>query len=129
MKQVSIPESKFILSLEDEENQWWLRLRINNAVEEEIPLTHLEKKTLRNNIQEVLDAAHVNLNELQINMLQENIWKFIQGKLESQKQSKKKVFGTIEDPRYNELVNRLDKLSEEIEELTDKISEQEKLLT
>jgi len=129
MKEVSIPGSKFILALEDEENQWFLCLRINNAVEEKLPLTHLEVKTLRNNIKELMQAAHLNLNDLQIDRIHDQIWSFIQEKLQKEREAKKQQFGTIEDPRYEELVDQIEQLQEKFTALEEKISKKEQLLT
>lgn len=120
MKQVRIPGSKFKLSLEDEQNQWVLRLRIHNAVEEEVPLTHLDNKAVKLNIEDLLDSAHLNLPDIQIKLIHEEIWDFIQKRLTNQE--KKRKFGVIEDDRVSGLVNRIDKLTEGIEKLEKKLS-------
>jgi len=128
MKDVTIPGSKFILSLDDEESQWWLRLRINNAIEEQVQLTHLESKTLKTNITDLLNSAHVMLNELQISMLHKEIWEFIQQKLEEERNKGKRNFGVIHDDRVEDMIPRLNKLEDSIKLLERRISEKERLL-
>ena len=126
MKEVTISGSKYILSLEEHDNQWWLRLRINTAIEEELPLTHIDSKSIKTNIEELLRLAHIQLNNLQIELLQKELWDFISDELSQP--TKRREFGTIEDPRYDDLVSKIDSLTSKIDNLSNAIAEKEGLI-
>lgn len=125
MKRVKIPGSKFDLSLEDNQNQWFLRLRLGDAIEEEKLLTHVDKRAIRDNITELLDSVQLHLNEIQINMLHSEFWTFIDDYLTEQKRQKQLRFGTIKDPRIGDATKRIEQLISKIDALEVKLSELE----
>jgi len=127
MKSIGIPSSKYQLCLEDDQKQWHLRLRIEGAIEEELPLTHIEEKNFKDNIIDILSTAQLSLNQLQIDMLHKELWKYVENKLNPSQGSKQ--YGVIQDPRYAEAIQKIEILTSEIEKLTQRISQAEMKLT
>lgn len=124
MKRVRIPGSKFDCCLEDEDNQYFLRLRINNKIEVESPVTHMDKKAIRINIQDLLKAVRLELNELQIDQIHKEIISHISEILGGGK-DKERRYGLTNDPRVPNIITRIDELFQNVSKIEERLSKQE----
>lgn len=128
MHKFKIPGAKYYLSLEEDQNQYWLRIRLaelSDAIEDEVPITHLDNKAIRNNIKELLVSVNLNLNDLQIDLIHKNVTDKITELLDKEPEDIPFNPAIISDSQVDEIINRLDTIEKRIRKLEIEISEKE----
>ncbi len=127
-----IAGTKLVCALENDQGQWYLRIKLGNSVEAEVPVTHMTKRAILANLQTVFMAANVPINDFQLNLIHKDLTSQISHLLakdgKESKEEKKELEEKKEDPRIDNLLDKIDKLEKTIKTLEERIERVENLV-
>ena len=68
-----IAGSRYVTSLENVQGQWYLRMKLDDVVEAEVPVTHMTKRALHANMGTLFSKVNVVINSFQHDLLHKEI--------------------------------------------------------
>ncbi len=123
--------SRYVVSLESDQGQWFLRMKLDDVTEAEVPVTHMTKRALHTNIGTLFGRVNLQINSFQHDLLHKEIVGQITHLLAS---DGKEDVSTVssepeEDPRVDNLLEKVEQLEQNIKSLQDRVSRIEQLST
>ena len=68
-----IAGSRYVTSLENVQGQWYLRMKLDDVVEAQVPVTHMTKRALHANMGTLFSKVNVVINSFQHDLLHKEI--------------------------------------------------------
>ena len=68
-----IAGSRYVTSLENVQGQWYLRMKLDEVVEAQVPVTHMTKRALHANMGTLFSKVNVVINSFQHDLLHKEI--------------------------------------------------------
>ncbi|MHA2248712.1 MAG: hypothetical protein ACXAD7_00045 [Candidatus Kariarchaeaceae archaeon] len=124
-----IAGSRYLVSLESDQGQWFLRMKLDDVVEAEVGVTHMTKRALHTNLGTLFGKVNVQVNSFQHDLLHKEIVAQITHLLARDQEEGVPtiVAEPLEDPRVGELMKRVEKLEATIDTLEERIGRVENL--
>ncbi|MDH5401650.1 MAG: hypothetical protein OEZ01_15645 [Candidatus Heimdallarchaeota archaeon] len=129
MYSAKVQGTKYNCSLENDNSQWYVRIKLGDVVEGEVQVTHMTKRAIHGNLGSLFQKVNLNVNSFQHDMIHKEI--VSQAIHLMAKEGKGEEATTHDepyvDPRIDGLVDKVTKLEKTVSELLDRVNRLEAL--
>ena len=125
-----IAGSRYVTSLENVQGQWYLRMKLDDVVEAEVPVTHMTKRALHANMGTLFSKVNVVINSFQHDLLHKEIVAQIKQLLthdEGEASQDTTPQEHKEDPRVASLEAKIAELENSLSTINDRLDRLESL--
>lgn len=124
-----IPGTKYVCSLESDKGQWFLRLKLGDVTEAEVPVTQMNKRALHSNLGELFEKVNLSINSFQHDIIHKEITSQITHLLtrDAEETAEKPKNQEGKDPRIDKLLKKVDNLEETLSTLEERVNRMENL--
>lgn len=128
MYSAKIKGSRYICVLETDNNQWYIKLKLDDVVEAEVPITHMTEISLKDKMGEVFKMVNFQIHSFQLDLVHQEIIDQIPHLLGASETEKRNLITGEEEGDISDLVGRVRALERTVKALEDRL-ERVELLT